>query len=67
METARETEDGAVEELRRLLLEVDRERGNSVRVQKDHETVKSAADKAAKEFDASNAAGRSTAATQYRN
>ena len=48
VETARESEQRAADEHRRLLLEVDRERGNAVRVQKELDAVKSATDKAAK-------------------
>jgi len=48
VETARESEQRAADEHRRLLLEVDRERGNAARVQKELEAVKSATDKAAK-------------------
>lgn len=46
VETARESEQRAADEHRRLLLEVDRERGNAVRVQKELDAVKSATDKA---------------------
>lgn len=48
VETARESEQRAADEHRRLLLEVDRERGNAARVQKELDAVKSATDKAAK-------------------
>ncbi|MEY2844211.1 MAG: hypothetical protein RI920_2248, partial [Pseudomonadota bacterium] len=48
VETARESEQRAADEHRRILLEVDRERGNAARVQKELDAVKSAAEKAAK-------------------
>lgn len=48
VETARETEQRAADEHRRLLLEVDRERGSAARVQKELDAVKSATDKAVK-------------------
>lgn len=48
VETARDTAQRAADEHRRLLLEVDRERGNAARVQKELDAVKSSTDKAAK-------------------
>ncbi len=48
VETARETEQRAADEHKRLLLEVDRERGNAARVQKELDAVKSETNKAAK-------------------
>jgi hypothetical protein len=47
-EAARDAEQRSADERRRVLLEVDRERGNVARIQKDLETHRAAADKAAK-------------------
>lgn len=44
----RRSTSSSADERRRVLLEVDRERGNVARIQKDLETYKAAADKAAK-------------------
>lgn len=48
VDAAREAEQRATEEHRRLLLEIDRERGNAARVQKELDTVRATLDKAAK-------------------
>ena len=48
VEAARAGEQRATDEQRRLLLEVDRERGLAARLQKERDALKSAADKAAK-------------------
>jgi DNA repair exonuclease SbcCD ATPase subunit len=48
IEAARAAEQRAMDEQRRLLLEVDRERGHGVRLQKELDTLKAAKDKAAK-------------------
>lgn len=48
MEAARVAEQRAADEQRRLLLEVDRERGHAARLQKELDALKAAADKAAK-------------------
>lgn len=48
VEVARAGEQRANEEQRRLLLEVDRERGQAARLQKELDTLKSATDRAAK-------------------
>lgn len=47
-EAARDAEQRSADERRRVLLEVDRERGYVARIQKDLETYKTTADKAAK-------------------
>lgn len=48
VEAARAGEQRATDEQRRLLLEIDRERGQAARLQKELDTLKSATDKAAK-------------------
>lgn len=48
MEAARVAEQRAADEQRRLLLEVDRERGQAARLQKELDALKAATDKAAK-------------------
>ncbi|MDE2593414.1 MAG: DNA-binding protein [Burkholderiales bacterium] len=48
VEATREAEQRSADEHRRLLLEVDRERGNATRIQKELDSVKSATDKAVK-------------------
>ena len=48
VDAAREAEQRATEEHRRLLLEIDRERSNAARVQKELDTVRATLDKAAK-------------------
>jgi chromosome segregation ATPase len=52
VEAARVTEQRAAEEHKRLLLEIDRERGNVARAQKDIETLRAASDKASKHQEA---------------
>jgi len=48
VDAARDAEQRATEEQRRLLLEIDRERGNAARVQKELDAVRATLDKAAK-------------------